>query len=219
MTFRVFSRIGAFHGESCIMLLIARPMLRCCSAAALMLAASVGFAQAQTLHAIDVQGHEVEQLAPAGTRVVVLIFAATDCPISNRYVPEIARLDRELTARGVAFWWVFPNPGDTLAAVQKHTHDFSITTPTLVDSGQALTRMAHAAVTPEAAVFDVKDGKLNEIYHGRIDDRYIAFGQERPQAIRHDLEEAIQAALAGLPIPQSHGGPIGCSIIPVAKRP
>ena len=201
------------------MLLIARPMLRCCTAAMLMLAASVGFAQAQTLHAIDVQGHEVEQLAPAGTRVVVLIFAATDCPISNRYIPEIAKMDKELATQHVAFWWVFPNPGDALAAVQKHGRDFSITTPTLIDSRQSLTRMAHAAVTPEAAVFAIKDGSLNEVYHGRIDDRYIAFGQERPQAIHHDLEEEIQATLAGRPIPQSNGGPIGCSIIPVAKKP
>lgn len=199
------------------MLLIARPMLRCCAAAMLMLAASLGIAHAQAPLVIDVQGHEVEQLAPAGTRVVVLIFAATDCPISNRYIPEIAKMDRELATLRVAFWWVFPNPGDTLAAVQKHGRDFSITTPTLIDSRQSLTRMAYVAVTPEAAVFVVKDGSLKEVYHGRIDDRYIAFGQERPQAIHHDLEEVIQATLAGRPIPQSHGGPIGCSIIPVAK--
>ena len=168
---------------------------------------------------IGLNGQPVRQLAKSGTRVVVLIFAATDCPISNRYIPEIARLDRELTAQGVAFWWVFPNPGDTLATVKKHARDFSIATPTLIDFHQELTRMAHAAVTPEAAIFTVKDGVMNEVYRGRIDDRYIAFGQERPQATHHDLEEAIKAALASRPMPKSSGGPVGCSIIPAGKKP
>ena len=161
----------------------------------------------------------VEQLASANARVIVLIFAATDCPISNRYIPEIARLDHELAAQGVAFWWVFPNPGDTLAMVQKHAHEFSIATPTLIDFHQELTRMSHAAVTPEAAIFTVKDGSLDEVYRGRIDDRYIAFGQERPQAMHHDLEEAIKAALAGRAIPKPSGRPVGCSIIPAGKKP
>jgi hypothetical protein len=168
---------------------------------------------------IDLNGKPVRQLAGPNIHLVVLVFAATDCPISNRYIPEIARLDRELAAQGVAFWWVFPNPGDALAVVQKHVHDFSITTPTLIDSHQNLVRMANVSVTPEAAVFAVKDGALHEFYHGRIDDRYVAFGQERPQATHHDLEEAIQATLAGRPIPQPNRGPIGCSIVPVTKRP
>ena len=213
------SKIGAFYGELRIMPLIVRPMLGFCAAATLILAASPGIAQAQTLHAMDLQGHEVERLAQAETRVVVLIFAATDCSISNRYIPEITKLDKELAAQGVAFWWVFPNPGDTLAVVQKHGQDFSIKTPTLIDSHQNLVRMANVTVTPEAAVFTVKDGSLHEVYHGRIDDRYIAFGQERPQAIRHELQEAIQAVLAGRPAPKPSGGPIGCSIVPVALKP
>src|SRR5580692_2751021 len=101
------SKIGSFHGEPHNMPLIARPMLRTYAIAMLVLAASLGIAEAQGLHATDLQGHEVDNLATSGTRAVVLIFAATDCPISNRYVPEIARLDHELASRGVAFWWVF----------------------------------------------------------------------------------------------------------------
>jgi AhpC/TSA family len=199
--------------------LIARPMLLCCIAATLILAAKLGVSQTQSLHAIDLQGHEIDRLVTAGARVVVLIFAATDCPISNRYIPEVARLDREFAGQEAVIWWVFPNPGDSLAVVQKHAHDFSITTPTLIDSRQDLMHMANVAVTPEAAVFAVKDGNLHEVYHGRIDDRYIAFGQERPQATRHELQEAIEATLEGRSVPKSSGGPVGCSIIPIALKP
>jgi hypothetical protein len=194
-------------------------MLKYCAVAMLMLAAYLRFAEAQTLHAIDLQGHTVERLATKDARAVVLIFAATDCPISNRYIPEITRLDSTLASRGVAFWWVFPNPGDMLSVVRKHNQDFSIATPTIIDARQELVHMAHVAVTPEAAVFAVKDGVLREVYHGRIDDRYIAFGQERPQAARHELEDAVNAVLDDRRPPNPEGEPVGCSIIPVTLKP
>jgi hypothetical protein len=213
------SKIEELRGEPSIVPFVLCQMLKYYAAGALLLAAPLAAARAETLHAIDLQGRAVEQLATTGTRVVVLIFAATDCPISNRYVPEIERLDHDLAAKGVAFWWVFPNPGDTLSIVQKHDREFSITTPTLLDSRQQLVNIAHVAVTPEAAVFAVNDGSLREVYHGRIDDHYIAFGQERPQAVHHELEEAIEATLAGRPAPKPQGEPVGCSIIPATLKP
>jgi hypothetical protein len=71
-------------------------------------------------------------------------------------------------------------------------------------------------VTPEAAVFAIENGQLREAYHGRIDDLYYAFGQERPAATHHDLEDAIKAVLAGQPAGSATHGPVGCSIIPLA---
>ena len=100
--------------------------------------------------------------------------------------------------------------------VRRHAKEFKVTTPTLLDSHQDLVHLAHAAVTPEAAVFAVENGKLREVYHGRIDDRYIAFGTERPQATRLDLDDAIKAVLAGHPTPEAFAAPVGCSIIPLA---
>jgi hypothetical protein len=195
---------------------VIRRIVAHCLAATLIFAASL--AAAQTLHISDMQGNPVQKLAAEGTRAVVLIFAATDCPISNRYIPEITRLDQDFAAKSVKFWWVFPNPDDTLPIVQRHIQDFSIVAPALIDAHQELVQIAHASVTPEAAVFAVTDGNLKEVYYGRIDDRYLAFGQERPQATRHDLKEAIEAALAGRPAHKPAAGPVGCSIIPVAQK-
>ncbi len=166
---------------------------------------------------VDLTGRRVEQLAPKGARVVVLFFAASDCPISNRYIPEITRLSRDLAPRGAAFWWVFPNPGDTAAVVREHQRQFSPGTDreTVLDTEQKLVRKARVSTTPEAAVFTVVGGTLREVYHGRVDDRYIAFGKERPQPAHHDLEDAIRAALDGKPVPQPAGRPVGCGIVPL----
>jgi AhpC/TSA family len=166
-----------------------------------------------TTLAVDLDGRPVTQLAPPGSRAVVLFFAASDCPISNRYVPEMQRLTRQFEPSGVRVWFVYPNPGDSAKVVRAHDVEFSITVNTALDNKQSLTQMAHATTTPEAAVFIPERGGLHEVYRGRIDDRYLSLGTERPQATRHDLEDAVRAVLAGKPVPQPGGPPIGCSIV------
>jgi AhpC/TSA family len=163
--------------------------------------------------AVDLDGHPVTELAPGGARAVVLFFAASDCPISNRYIPEMERLAKQFAPAGVRVWFVYPNPGDDAKTVRAHDLEFSITASTLLDTSQSLTQMAHATTTPEAAVFVPAGNGLREVYRGRIDDRYLAFGTERPQAMHHDLEVAVRAVLAGKPAPPPGGPAIGCSIV------
>ncbi len=174
--------------------------------------------RAQNDLGVDLHGKPIRNLAGPGVRVVVLIFAASDCPISNQYVPEIARLSREFGGAdghgaAVKFWWVFPNAEDTAVVVAKHNHEFSIDEDTVLDPRQSLVARAHVTTTPEAGVFAVEGESLREVYHGRIDDRYISLGQERPQAQRHDLEIAIRAALDGKPAREPGGPAVGCSIV------
>lgn len=214
-----FSKIASICVEFRFMSLVPRQALWFCLATVLSLVLCAGRLEANTLHVMDLQGYPVERLNTGGSRVVVLVFAATDCPISNRYIPEIERLNQELASSSVTFWWVFPDPEDTLSTVRKHARDFSISVPSLIDQQQDLVRMAHVTVTPEVAVFAVKDGSLHEVYHGRIDDRYLAFGQERPQASQHDLKQVLDAVLTGSRIPPPAGNPVGCSIVPATPKP
>jgi AhpC/TSA family len=172
------------------------------------------FALAAEPFGTDLDGHPIERIAPPGAKVVVLFFAASDCPISNRYIPEIERLDHEFAPQGVQFWWVYPNPGDTAAVVRRHEEQFDLHGNAVLDTEQRLTHMARATITPEVAVFLVNAEGLREVYRGRIDDRYVALGQERPAATRHDLEMAIRAVLANGTVPKAGGPAVGCSIVP-----
>lgn len=165
---------------------------------------------AATGYGVDTSGREISDLGGPGVRFIVVIFASTDCPISNRYVPEIARLNKEFSAKGVRFWWVFPNPADNAQAVLKHNKDFAIRENSLIDASQATVQRANATMTPEATIFTAG---MHEVYRGRIDDRYLDIGRERPKAGQHDLELAISAALAGKPVPPPGGPPVGCSIV------
>jgi hypothetical protein len=145
----------------------------------------------------------------------VLFFVATDCVYSDRYFPEMLRLQQEFASRGVTFTWVYPNHTERLAAVEAHQQEFSAPAANAVlDSDGALTRQAEVHITPEAAVLLPGPGNTwITAYHGRIDDRYVRIGLERPQASRHDLEIAIEAVLAGRAAPPAAGNPVGCGIM------
>jgi hypothetical protein len=138
-----------------------------------------------------------------------VVFLATDCPISTRYLPELARLGDAFAARGVAFAAVYPGTTETAAAVRDHARQLGAAYRPLLDPRHALAQAAGATVTPEAAVF-AADGTL--AYLGRIDDRVVDFGRARVAATHHDLADAIDAVLAGRTPEAAPAPPVGCAI-------
>jgi len=156
----------------------------------------------------DLDGRLVDPLAPApGVRATVFVFITTDCPIANRYAPEIQRLTSIFTPQGVRFWLVFANPHEPLASIRNHLRQFQYAIPALRDPEHALVRFTKVTVSPEAAVVD-QGGVL--LYHGRIDDRWVNIGRDRPSPTRADLAEALRAILDGKPVVQTATPAVGC---------
>lgn len=145
--------------------------------------------------------------APPRTKMIVLLFTSTDCPISNRYAPEVRRLYQKFAPAGVLFWLVYANPADSREAIREHVKAFAYPGRALRDPQHELVTLAKATVTPEAALFDM-GGRI--LYRGRIDDRYVALGLERPAATRHDLDDALSAVLAGKTVQQPTTQAVGC---------
>ena len=143
-------------------------------------------------------------------RAVVLLFTRTDCPISNRYAPEIKKVHEKFASQGVKFYLIYPDRDETPAAIEKHRTEYGYPMPAIQDLKHEWVTRAGAKVTPEAAVFVSAKGGFRLIYHGRIDDRYIDFGKSRREATVHDLQNAIEAALAGRPVTPSETKAIGC---------
>src|SRR6202521_3151199 len=56
----------------------------------------------------------------ADTKAIVFVFISVDCPISNRYAPEIQRLTEKFGPRGVVFRLVYPNPAESPDAIRAH---------------------------------------------------------------------------------------------------
>jgi hypothetical protein len=153
--------------------------------------------------------------APAGTRAIVFLFTSTDCPISNRYAPEVRRIAETFGPKGVAFRLVYPNPSENAAAIREHMSAFAYAgaTAALRDPAHALVKFVHATVTPEAAVY--AGGRI--VYRGRIDDRHVDLGVERPAATTRDLADALTAVVAGKPVAHPTTQAVGCFIADFAR--
>lgn len=142
----------------------------------------------------------------------VLLFVRTDCPITNRYAPELARIAQEFAGRGVDFWLVYPDKTETAEAIERHQAEYHLPGTALRDPQHVLVKRAEATISPQAAVFD-HAGRL--VYSGRIDDRYVAFGKARPAPRTHDLENAIAATLAGKSVAEPRTHSVGCYLADV----
>lgn len=167
------------------------------------LSAIVLYASAATGPAVqDLEGRRVY---PVADDISVLIFTRTDCPISNRYAPEISRLAKRANAR---FWLVYVDSSQSLAAVRAHTREYGYTVAAVIDPKHELVKHSGASITPEVAVF--LHGKL--VYRGRIDNRHVDAGATRPAATVHDLEDVLSRISAGEPMKFRSTKAVGCFI-------
>jgi hypothetical protein len=166
-------------------------------------------ARAGQVRLLDLENRSVDPLhAAPGTKATVLLFVTTDCPISNRYAPEVARLFESFAPKGVSFWLIYPNPAESPQAIRDHLVSFGYPMRALRDPAHALAKLVHATVTPEAVV--VAGERV--VYRGRIDDRYVELGVQRPAPTRRDLEDALTAVLAGKAVPLPTTPAVGCVI-------
>ena len=165
--------------------------------------------QAGQIHPLDLENRRVDPLVSvSGVKATVLLFISTDCPVSNRYAPELRRLSESFASKSVAFWLVYPNPAESPQQIRDHLTSFSFPMHALRDPEHALAKWVHATVTPEAVV--VAGRRI--LYRGRIDDRYVGLGVERPAPSRRDLEEALTALIAGKRVEHPTTQAVGCFI-------
>ena len=187
---------------SCIM---ANGAMRTASAAPGTAAAAI-----PTIVLKDPDGRLVDPfLAAENSAALVFLFASVDCPVSNRYAPEVQRIHAAFAPKNVAFWLVYPNPSDTPDAVRAHLAAYGYPVHALLDPRHDLAKLAQVTITPEAAVFNRSRALA---YHGRIDDKFVSLGVERPSATRRDLFEALTAVLGGGAPAQASTPAVGCFI-------
>jgi hypothetical protein len=171
------------------------------------IAATLGQVQAGVL---DLEGRAASPLAIKAS-ATVLLFVRIDCPISNRYAPEVHRLHDEFAPRGVTFWLVYPDEDEPVPAIRRHIEEYGYRFDALRDTKHELVKRTGATVTPEVAVFDASG---RQVYRGRIDDRYVDFGKTRPEPTVRDLRDALTAVLEGRTVEVATTKAVGCFIPP-----
>jgi thiol-disulfide isomerase/thioredoxin len=173
--------------------------------------AAIASVVATTLAVATLHGTVIDPLAGVA-RATVFIFIHPDCPVSNRYAPELNRLHDAYAARGVRLFAVYPGRDDDEAAIRAHYDEYGLRMPALRDPDFRLADLAGATMTPEAAVFV----KQELVYRGRIDDRAPRLGIWRPVPKVRDLADVLQRVDAGEPLTLVTTQAVGCYIKPLS---
>ena len=165
-----------------------------------------------TLRDLEGRPHSAEEWAQA--KAVVLFFIATECPISNRYAPEINRIVAEYSPKNVLFLAVHSDPDLTAEEALHHARDFGYKFTILLDPEQTMAHYLGVELTPTTAILSPKREVL---YRGRIDNRYPELGQYRESGVKPDLQLALDAVLSNRPVAEPVTKSIGCQLPPARK--
>lgn len=159
----------------------------------------------------NVDGRTVSLADFADAPALLVVFMCNHCPYVIHVADELARLTAEYMAKGVAVVGISSNdvsshPADSPERMVAEAEDRGYQFPYLYDETQEVAIAYHAACTPDFFVFD-EDRKL--VYRGQMDD-------SRPDSgipvTGNDLRAALDAELAGKPVPEPQKPSLGCNI-------
>ena len=159
----------------------------------------------------NVDGRTVSLADFAGAPATVVMFICNHCPYVKHVAAGLAQFGRDYQPRKVAIVGINSNdvathPGDSPDQMVHEAESRGYTFPYLFDETQEVAKAYHAACTPDFFLFD-KDQKL--VYRGQLD-------ASRPDSgipvTGKDLRAAVDAVLAGKPVPADQKPSIGCNI-------
>ncbi len=163
-----------------------------------------GLATGGTL--LNAEGIAVTLGSVAGQRPAVLIYLASECPISQKYCKTLREMAGEYP--DIAFVGIFTK-WEKVAEMNSFGNDYGLDFPLLLDREHQLLKKLNATVTPEAFLLDAQGTVL---YHGAIDNWFYALGRNRPFPTENYLRDAIEAMRNGLEVPVAATEAIGCVI-------
>jgi peroxiredoxin len=168
------------------------------------------------LPGVDGKNYRLQDFS--GSNLLVLVFTCNHCPTAQAYESRIQKLADDYRSRGVALVAISPNDpesvrldelgysdmSDTLEEMKVRARERKFTFPYLYDGETQSVSLAYGPVaTPHVFILD-RARKLR--FAGRIDD------SENPARITaHDTRNAIDALLAGKPVPIEKTRTFGCS--------
>jgi peroxiredoxin len=151
----------------------------------------------------DLDGQPVAFSALKGP-ITVVTFIATQCPVSNSYNQRMIDLYKDYTTKNVKFIFVNANRSEPASEVRDHARRVGFPFAVYKDPGNVLADRFDAQVTPESFVIDSSGTNR---YHGSIDDSM----EESHVRVRR-LRAALDALLAGKPVPSTETKAFGCTI-------
>ena len=142
---------------------------------------------------------------------IVVTFICIHCPYVKHVAPELVRIVKDYSGRGIAFVGISSNdvtshPEDSPEKMREEAKVQGYQFPYLYDESQEIAKTYQASCTPDFFVFDKNHGL---VYRGQLDD-------SRPKSDKSltgsDLRAAIDAVLSGSKPSELQKPSIGCNI-------
>jgi peroxiredoxin len=142
---------------------------------------------------------------------LLVVFMCNHCPYVKHIREGLAKLARDYRPRDVAVVGINSNdaanyPADSPEKMAQEAKSAGYIFPYLYDETQAVAKAYRAACTPDIYVFD-KDQRL--VYRGQLDDSRPGNGIP---VTGKDVRAALDALLAGKPVPPNQKPSVGCNI-------
>ena len=145
----------------------------------------------------------------AARPAMVVVFTCNHCPYAQAWEERLLQIGRDY-ADHAGMVLISSNDADkypadspTAMAARAREHNYSV--PYLHDADQSVARAYGAERTPEVFLFD-RERTL--VYHGTVDDNY----EDPDEVTTHYLRDALDAVLAGRPVPAPETKVSGCTI-------
>jgi hypothetical protein len=146
-------------------------------------------------------------------KAMVLCLTSATCPLSSRYGPRLAGIATEYLPKGVGFALVNVSDTDTEPEMRQQNKDLRWAGLYVPDAERVVRRAITPRTTSEVLVIDA--GRTLA-YRGAVDDQF-GVGSALAEAKRTFLRDAIEAVLAGRPVPVSATWSPGCAVDPPEK--
>jgi peroxiredoxin len=158
-----------------------------------------------------VSGKTIRRDDYRGKKALLVMFICAHCPFVKHIEKELAKFGHDYAAQPAAIVAISSNdaanfPADNPEGLKKQAETFGFSFPYLYDESQSVARAYDAACTPDIYLFDAG---FKLVYRGQFD-------ASRPSntipVTGQDLRAALDAVLAGKPVPADQKPSIGCNI-------
>ncbi len=142
---------------------------------------------------------------------LVVVFMCNHCPYVKHIAAKLSELAANFLEQGVAVVAINSNdvsnyPDDSPDKMVEMVSEYGFSFPYLYDESQAVAKAYRAACTPDIYLFD-QAHRL--VYRGQFD---AARPRNDEPVTGKDLQDAIKALLAGMPIADDQIPSLGCNI-------
>jgi peroxiredoxin len=158
-----------------------------------------------------VSGRTISPATFAGKKALLVMFICRHCPYVVHVKEELARLGRDYVRKDIGIVAISANdavgyPDDAPDRLKAMAKELGFTFPFCYDESQETAKAYTAACTPDFFLFDA-DRAL--VYRGQLDESRPGNGKP---VTGKDLRAAIDATLAGKPVPPTQRPSLGCNI-------